>query len=79
MSESEREMGERPLARLMEEHGLVAADLVAASEEQLTHKMVARAKRGRRLTRNTMDKVRRAWALAAPEELAEAELFNYRP
>ncbi len=79
MSEIQREMGEQPIARLMAEHGLKASDLVEASDEQLTHKMVARAQRGRRLTPNAMGKIRRAWALATEGELREAQLFDYRP
>ena len=75
----ERDLGEQPLAGLMAERGLKPADLVAASGEQLTHKMVARALRGRRLTANTMGKVQRAWNLAAQSEHAATELFNYEP
>ncbi len=74
-----RELGEQPLAKLMAERGLKAADLVAASTEQLTHKMVARAMKGRRLTANTMDKVHRAWNLAAGAENPRGALFNYKP
>ena len=33
--------GEQPIARLLAEHGLKPADLVAASAEQLTFKMVS--------------------------------------
>lgn len=75
----ERDLGEQPLAGLMAERGLKPADLVAASGEQLTHKMVARALRGRRLTANTMGKVQRAWNLATRNEQAATELFNYEP
>lgn len=74
-----RDLGEQPLQRLMTERGLRAADLVEASDEQITHKMVARAARGRRLTPRTMAKVHRAWNKAAETDVAETELFNYRP
>lgn len=77
--ELERDLGEQPLARLMAERGLRASDLVAASGEQVTHKMVARAMRGRRLTARTMAKVHRAWLRAADSELPEQALFSYRP
>ena len=74
-----RELGEQPLAGLMADRGLKPHDLVAASTEQLTHKMVTRAMRGRRLTANTMDKVHRAWNKAADVESARNQLFNYAP
>lgn len=74
-----RDLGEQPLGRLMAERGLRPADLVSASTEQLTHKMVARAVRGRRLTANTMGKVLRAWNLAADRGDVESVLFDYVP
>ena len=76
---NERNLGEQPLARLMAERGLKPSDLVAASTEQITHKMVTRALKGRRLTANTMDKVHRAWNRAAACDHTEADLFNYEP
>jgi hypothetical protein len=75
----ERDLGEQPLARLMTERGLAPSDLVAASTEQLTHKQVARAMKGRRLTPNVMDKVLRAWNRATSSSAARAELFDYAP
>lgn len=75
----ERDLGEQPLARLMAERGLTPKDLVAASTEQVTYKMVTRAMKGRRLTANTMGKVHRAWNRAAEAELALNELFAYEP
>lgn len=76
---SERDLGEQPLAQLMTKHELKAADLVAASKEQITHKMVARAMKGRRLTAKTMNKIHRAWNLATKTECPRSELFNYKP
>jgi hypothetical protein len=75
----ERDLGPQPLARLMAERDLAPADLVAASTEQLTHKQVARAMKGRRLTANVMDKVLRAWNRAAASSAARADLFDYAP
>ena len=46
----ENDLGLQPIARLMTEHGLKPNDLVRNSTEQLTHKMVGRAIKGRRLT-----------------------------
>lgn len=74
-----RELGEQPLARLMAERGLKPADLVTASTEQITHRMVARAMKGRRLTPNTMNKVLRAWNAAASATDGHADLFTYDP
>jgi hypothetical protein len=74
-----RDLGEQPLANLMAACGLAPHDLVSASTEQLTHKMVARAMKGRRLTAKTMGKVRRAWIKVAPEGARESALFNYEP
>jgi hypothetical protein len=73
----ERNLGEQPIAKLLLELGLSPHDLVAASTEQLTHKMVTRALKGRRLTPNTAAKVRSALNTAAKREFALAELFDY--
>jgi hypothetical protein len=77
--EDSRDLGEQPIARLMAERGLKPSDLVAASIEQLTHKMVTRAMKGRRLAANTMGKVRRAWDLATAGTHRQRDLFNYEP
>lgn len=73
----ERNLGEQPIARLLEEHGLKAHDLVAASTEQITHKMVARACKGRQLTLNTQSKVLRALNCATGKNFSPGDLFNY--
>jgi aspartokinase len=83
---AERDLGPQPLGALLERHQLRPTDLVRASGEQLTHKMVARALKGRRLTRHTAEKVLRAVqaALRTAQPEAEAQplelsdLFNYR-
>lgn len=73
----ERDLGEQPLAALMTARNLKAHDLVAASTEQITHKMVARATKGRRLTPNVQGKIHRALQNATGETFRLAELFNY--
>ncbi|MBI5686244.1 MAG: hypothetical protein HZC54_14320 [Verrucomicrobia bacterium] len=75
----ERNLGEQPISQLLTEHGLRAHDLVAASTEQITHKMVARACKGRRLTLNTQSKVLRALNLATKKNFSLGDLFNYQP
>jgi hypothetical protein len=73
----ERNLGEQPLARLMAEQGLKAKDLVAASTEQITHKMVARACKGRRLSPHFQAKIRRAFNQFTGQERTLADLFTY--
>jgi len=75
--EQERDLGEQPLARLMAELGLKAHDLVAASTEQITHKMVSRGCKGRRLTRNVQGKLLSAFNAASGNTRTLPELFTY--
>lgn len=77
MDSAERDLGEQPLARLMAEKGLKPHDLVAASTEQITHKMVARGCKGRRLTRNVQGKLLRALDKASGGTHTLSDLFNY--
>jgi len=73
----ERNLGEQPIAALMESLNLKPHDIVAASTVQMTHKMVARAMKGRRLTPNVKCKVRDALNLAGGTSHTVADLFNY--
>jgi hypothetical protein len=50
---------------------------VAASTQQITHKMVARACKGRRLTPNVQIKIRNALNAATEGCYALGDLFNY--
>jgi hypothetical protein len=72
-----REFGTQPIAALLEQFGLKPHDLVEASTEQLTHKMVARAIKGRRLTSNTKGIVQRALNKATKSNFTFSQLFNY--
>ncbi len=74
----QREFGVQPLAAIMTELALKPHTLVAASEEQLTHKMVARAMKGRRLTPNSKMKVLRALNKVAGKSYLPKHLFNYK-
>jgi hypothetical protein len=76
-SEIERNLGEQPIARIMLEHQLKPHDLVTASSVEMTHKMVARACKGRRLTPNTQAKVLAALNRATEKQYALSDLFNY--
>ncbi len=75
--EIERNLGEQPIARIMREHHLKPHDLVAISPVEITHKMVARACKGRRLTFNTQSKVLDALNRATGRNYSLRELFNY--
>ncbi|MSR62599.1 MAG: hypothetical protein EXS08_09170 [Planctomycetes bacterium] len=76
-NESQRDLGEQPLARLLASLSLSAHDLVAASREQLTHKMVSRACKGRRLTPHVQLKVLNALNARTKGSYALADLFAY--
>jgi hypothetical protein len=75
----ERNHGPQPIGALLERHGLTPSQLVEASGEQLTHKMVARAVKGRVLTSNVSGKVLRALNAASGESYTERDLFTYTP
>ena len=72
-------MGEQPVAAILAEHGLKANDLVKASATPMTHKMVRRACKGRKLTGNTMRIVRDALNAALSSNYTLSALFNYKP
>jgi hypothetical protein len=74
---SERNLGVQPLAAILAEHGLAAKDLVAVSTQQLTHKMVTRACKGRFLTKNAKSKVLSALNVAVPKGYVLSDLFHY--
>jgi hypothetical protein len=73
----ENDLDVQPIAGLMTEHGLKPNDLVRNSTEQLTHKMVGRAVKGRRLTLNIRRKILNALNKAAGKKYELKELFNY--
>ena len=72
-----RNLGEQPIATIMAAHNLKPHDLVAASTEQITHKMVSRACKGRRLTPNVQSKILNALNSATEQSYSFADLFNY--
>ncbi len=78
MSEyTEKNLGEQPISRIMVADGLKPHDLVAHSDEQLTHKMVARAMKGRRLTLHAQIKVRNALNNVVGKNYSLKDLFTY--
>ncbi len=76
-SDIERNLGAQPIARLMADNALKSHDLVAISTQNITHKMVARACKGRRLTPNVQSKIRDALNKAAAKTYSMEELFTY--
>ncbi len=72
-----KDHGEQPLDKIMTEHGLKPHDLVKSSTEQLSHKMVARAAKGRRLTPHMRYKVLHALNKATKKSYELKDLFNY--
>lgn len=73
----ERNLGEQPIAGVMQSIDLKPHDIVSASAVQMTHKMVARAMKGRRLTPNVKCKVRDALNAAGGTSYTLSDLFNY--
>lgn len=79
----EKELGTQPLDQKMEELSLSNAALVQAYEGQMSHKMVSKARRGRRITRRMQIKIKEAFNSAALEKdpdfttLKAESLFNY--
>ena len=72
-----REYGEQPLAALLAEKGLTNHQVVAASTEQLTHKMLSKAYRGRFLSVKIRLKIQRAVNALTGEQHSLKDLFNY--
>jgi len=88
MSDDTRDHGVQPIDSLMIRWGITSHQLVETSVEQLTHKQVQRARKGRQLTLHLMQKVTRtlndAVVAKLDKEAREAfapylhrHLFNY--
>ncbi len=74
----QRDYGPQPLAELLAAKGLTNHQVVAASTEQLTHKMVSKGCRGRYLSSKVRQKILRAVNALTGETYTLAQLFNYR-
>ena len=75
--EIKRDLGEQPLAKIMAEHGFKPNDLVINSTEQITHKMVNRAVKGRRLNLKIQYRLLNALNKVAGKQYTLNDLFNY--
>lgn len=74
--------GNQPLDSLMEQWQLSNHTLVATSTEQLTHKQVQKARKGRRLTLKMMQKITRAFNVAIWQTILsdkDKEVFEEYP
>ncbi len=77
MNETKHNLGPQPIIELLEEHNLTHHALVAASTEQITHKMVTRACKGRKLSRRVQLKIRDALNTASEQSYKLRDLFTY--
>lgn len=75
--DDERNLGPQPIGRLLQDLSLSHHDVVSASTEQITHKMVAKAAKGRRLSRKVQVKILNALNTAARQRFALSDLFTY--
>ena len=73
-----KDLGIQPLDALMTKLGMTNHALVAASTEPLSHKVVQKGRKGRRLTPKAKTKILNALLHAFPEQkFAHRDLFNY--
>lgn len=71
--------GVQPLDKLMAELGLSNANLVDKSTEQLTFRMVAKGRKGRRIKLRIQSKILRALNACLPDkQFGLHDLFNYK-
>jgi len=73
----QRDLGEQPIAKIMAEQGLKPNDLVSNSAEQITHKMVSRAVKGRRLNLKIQYRILNALNKATNKQYSLKDVFNY--
>ena len=72
------ELGIQPLDGIMARLGFSNSDLVKISTGQLSHKMVQKGRKGRRLTPNIQHKILNALRALEPEEnFVIKDIFNY--
>ncbi len=75
--DEQRDLGNQPLDRMMDEWGIGNHDMVEVSTEQLTHKQVQKARKGRRLTLKMMQKVTRAFNVTIWHRLNDEQKEAY--
>lgn len=77
MNTTEHNLGPQPIIELLEKHNLKSHDLVAASTEQITHKMVSRGCKGRKLSRRVQLKLVNALNTATEQNYTLKDCFTY--
>lgn len=77
MNDTEHNLGPQPIIELLQKHKLTHHDLVAASTEQITHKMVSRACKGRKLSRRVQFKLVNAINTASEQNYTLKDCFTY--
>jgi hypothetical protein len=73
----ENDLGEQPISHLLLELKLSSKDLILASTESITYKMVTRACKGRRLNPHVQAKICNALNSATGKKFTVKDLFNY--
>ena len=79
MQDATRDHGLQPLDTLMTRWGITTHQLVEESVEQLNHKQVQRARKGRQLTLHLMQKLARTLNDAIINRLPKEERANFSP
>lgn len=79
MHDATRDHGPQPLDALMTCWGVTNHQLVDVSDEQLNHKQVQRARKGRQLTLHLMQKVMRTLNAAILASLPKEERETFVP
>ena len=77
-SDPKNEFGIQPLDTILDRLSLKNDDLVRASGEQLTHKQVQKARKGRSITPNIKSKIVKALnTKMEDQQYTQENLFNY--
>ena len=76
-SKVERDLGKQPIAKIIVALGLKSNDLVSNSTEQITHKMIGRAAKGRRLNLKIQYRILNALNKVTGKQYLLKDLFNY--
>lgn len=78
MNNEEMEKGVQPLDQILTRLNLKNSDLVENSTKQLSHKVVAKGRKGRRLTLKAQSKILKALnTVQTTEKFSLSDLFNY--
>lgn len=71
----DRNLNEQPITRILAENNLTNSDLIPASTQNITYKMLSRASKGRRLTPHIQFKICNALNQAAGKTFTVKDLF----